>query len=814
MSRLKHDTAIKKRIHLCLICPGYPPETHAGGVATYTFEAVSALRRFPIKITIISRSDGFKDSEEELADNVYLYRLGEVHGSKKNKKLLFRNTGYKYYGERLLKKVSEVDEKSKIDIIESCEWGAEAYFLLNKFSDRLIIRCQTPSFISEKFNPSNVNYTSGGIKKLEIKLLSTAPYLIFSNKCLINEIEKHTKINGSIRIEQSLVDLKNISVKKDYTIKSGCAKLLVVGRIEERKGQDLLFKALELLNAKAKLYVIGADTPGKNGKSAKTLFLGKINLETQKKIIFTGELPRQKVLKSYKDYDIFIAPSRFDLGPFTVLEAMSAGTPSIGYDNSGISEKIEHGKSGLLFNGDPADLEKKIELLINNQRLREKVGKAGRKMVQKKYSGEVLGGVIFNNYLQFNENRLLFLSKQCVFKILAENKNFIHNEEHILNVQENCFSIAKSLSLKQFEILALKLASHWHDTGRIDSLNVDDHEKRSAELFNKWAIKESLDNNLIEAVIAIILYHRNRGQSSAAGDSLSKIFWDADKLDIFNFKRIDSILKTYQNSENFDTEFNFFDSLNFWRKIDSSFADKFHVQYSKNAFKIVYPNFNKKIMQAYRKNILGAKKFFGVGGAEPLNKCFTEMNKCALSLVEKKIKTICYVPIALFNQPELFDGMDSYIDKIEKYYKNIDENIILTRISPKDSEKTIISKINKADIIYLSGGDTKYLISRLKNSEIGKSIMRAYDGGKILIGNSAGALSVSEKTCSVSELLYPRFYNGLALIKKYVFIVHYTNKLSAVVKSVQAKYTTKKLVKLEEEQAVFLLNDKIIKKFN
>jgi alpha-acetolactate decarboxylase len=82
-------------MHICLIYPGYPPESHAGGIGTFIEELVSTLSHNGNHvIDIISRSDNFGDHVKKLSGKITLYRLGENINAKDDANLLFRKHGY------------------------------------------------------------------------------------------------------------------------------------------------------------------------------------------------------------------------------------------------------------------------------------------------------------------------------------------------------------------------------------------------------------------------------------------------------------------------------------------------------------------------------------------------------------------------------------------------------------------------------------------------------------------------------------------------------------------------------------------------
>lgn len=61
-------------------------------------------------------------------------------------------------------------------------------------------------------------------------------------------------------------------------------------------------------------------------------------------------------------------------------------------------------------------------------------------------------------------------------------------------------------------------------------------------------------------------------------------------------------------------------------------------------------------------------------------------------------------------------------------------------------EDEILSAISQCDIIYVSGGNTFYLLSELRKSHAAQAIKDAVQAGKIYIGESAGAVVAAPDT--------------------------------------------------------------------
>lgn len=77
-------------------------------------------------------------------------------------------------------------------------------------------------------------------------------------------------------------------------------------------------------------------------------------------------------------FDVYVLPSRWELFPLTVLEAMAASLPIVATDVGGIPEAVAEGETGILVpGGDTNRLAAAIERLAGDAALRERMGRAG-----------------------------------------------------------------------------------------------------------------------------------------------------------------------------------------------------------------------------------------------------------------------------------------------------------------------------------------------------------------------------------------------------------------------------------------------------
>jgi glycosyltransferase involved in cell wall biosynthesis len=186
------------------------------------------------------------------------------------------------------------------------------------------------------------------------------------------------KTNAKIFTIPNGIDLKD---SQDISPKSiEHPAILYVGRLTKRKGVDVLLKgipAIKKVFPNLLLYIIGT---GQQQDELKRL-VKELNIEDNVK--FLGFVSEEEKYSYYKSVDVCIVPSiDYDYAPVVLPEAMASERPIIASSVGGIPFMVEDGKTGLLV--DPGNIEalaEKIIILLQNNELREKMGKAGKEKI-------------------------------------------------------------------------------------------------------------------------------------------------------------------------------------------------------------------------------------------------------------------------------------------------------------------------------------------------------------------------------------------------------------------------------------------------
>ncbi len=133
------------------------------------------------------------------------------------------------------------------------------------------------------------------------------------------------------------------------------------------------------------------------------------------------------------------------------------------------------------------------------------------------------------------------------------------------------------------------------------------------------------------------------------------------------------------------------------------------------------------------------KRIIAIGGGEIKNKTTLEIDRYIASLAKEHAGEVR--ANALFIGTASHDSMP-YFNSFRKTYTSVFDikaEVALIVYGEMDMQK-IADKIDKADCIYIGGGDTLFMLEKWKELGLDKLIIDAYNKGKIICGLSAGAI--------------------------------------------------------------------------
>lgn len=153
--------------------------------------------------------------------------------------------------------------------------------------------------------------------------------------------------------------------------------LLFVGRIMESKGIDDLLEAFSLLEHDCKLVIVG---PMRDEQYEEQI------RELGDDVEYKGYVEQSTLDELYRRADLFVFPTRSDVFPLVTLEAMAAGTPVVSTTVGGLPEQIPDSVGRLVPPKQPDVFADAVDDVLSNEKLLQKMGTAGRELVEEKYT--------------------------------------------------------------------------------------------------------------------------------------------------------------------------------------------------------------------------------------------------------------------------------------------------------------------------------------------------------------------------------------------------------------------------------------------
>ncbi len=161
---------------------------------------------------------------------------------------------------------------------------------------------------------------------------------------------------------------------------------IIIGYIEQRKGQDILLEAIKRLEPdirqKAEFIFVGQNT----SLLAKDLIesAGEIS-----EIMFTGPVDRSKINSLLGRADMLVCPSREDPMPTVAAEAMMHKVPCLVSDTTGTVKYIRDGIDGLIFQSEnTGQLKEILERCIQGEFDLVQMGRNARNVYEEYFSME------------------------------------------------------------------------------------------------------------------------------------------------------------------------------------------------------------------------------------------------------------------------------------------------------------------------------------------------------------------------------------------------------------------------------------------
>jgi glycosyltransferase involved in cell wall biosynthesis len=372
----------------------YPPD-HLGGSELFARNlALNLARKKDITCDILTSDIFNKRVKSEVLSN--------------SVKVFYKPFYFNLWGKNPVVNIIDflLKDSQKYDIIH-----AHSYIFFTSLQCALIKKIKQYPFVL---------HIHGGINTPHYKSINMREkiQLFFKNYIFDTILGKLTIKQANALISVSNNDLEiiqnrfNLSPSKAYPVpngidinkykKSRTAKrrkfITFIGRLSYIKGIDIFLEIIKDLYHKDKNleFLIIGDGPLRN------LVEGA---RKELPLKYFESYPYNKMADIYNMSKILLLSSRFEGLPTILLESLACETPVIAPKVGGISEVISDNKNGFLFNiKSKEEIYTKILNLIHDDKKLDKLGENGRKLIEKKYSWEIISNKIEKIYRKLIKN--------------------------------------------------------------------------------------------------------------------------------------------------------------------------------------------------------------------------------------------------------------------------------------------------------------------------------------------------------------------------------------------------------------------------
>ncbi|RVT94938.1 glycosyltransferase [Sphingomonas crocodyli] len=379
------------RLRICFLSQDYPPVGN-GGIGQWTRDMATSLSARGHEVTVICRSET-DYPYIDFVDGVWVHRIVQQPYDRATSPIYAPAPhSLLHYSGSVFEEIMRIQEHRQFQVICGPIFDLEPLVALRESGIPTILSLHTTYKLVLPHKPewiSDIAYKAGHVDAAiaaEKALLESAPFIESNTHAVVADLEDAYDVAlQSDRVQVIHRGLHDLSKGVEpFPSSPGNVRLLFVGRLELRKGADLLLDALpSLLEQHANLVVdiVGDDSVIVDGRTLREAFEEQAkakNLDLER-VSFHGAVSRENLLRHYASCDIFAAPSRYESFGLIFVEAMIFSKPVVGIAVGGVPEVVTNEVDGLLIPVDDKDLlTSQISRLIDNPELRTKIGMTGR----------------------------------------------------------------------------------------------------------------------------------------------------------------------------------------------------------------------------------------------------------------------------------------------------------------------------------------------------------------------------------------------------------------------------------------------------
>lgn len=365
-------------MRICLVSREFPPDTHTGGIGTYTQKTSAAMARLGHETHVVTAAA--KPAADYQENGVYVHRIQEPD-----------DRGPLPFSVAHTRAVAAAIARipGDLDIVQACEWNGEAFWYTTSThrGTKLVTRLATPHFVVERLNESaQPRRLRRGMVTRTLERVQTlrSDGIISPTRALARIVcdgwhiapERVTVVPTGASLNQSAAAL---DAPLPDSLR-GESYLLYFGRLERRKGVHILGAALPAVFARypdLKAVFVGEDLAADGQPMAEVI--RQLATPYADRLIFLPRMAQGDLFPIIRAARLVTLPSLWENLANTCLEAMQLARPVIATWGCGFEEVIEDNVNGYLATpGDASALATRIQDALADEAAAERIGQAAQ----------------------------------------------------------------------------------------------------------------------------------------------------------------------------------------------------------------------------------------------------------------------------------------------------------------------------------------------------------------------------------------------------------------------------------------------------
>ena len=394
---------VERPLRIGFLTSEYPTETYTGGIGSYVRQMAQSLVELGHSSFVLLSAP--LDEGPAWDGPVPIYRVRVSGFASRLPEPLGKGASLSF-----ARALARIANELSLDVLEAPEWGGLTAFLdlVKPPKLRVVVRLHTCSSIVRRVNNSNAQSMRERLEWrlrdwLEKRSVLTADAVTAVSKAIGEETTRSLRlVRTDFQVIPNSVNDSAFSLTEDMR-EAANPVVLFIGRLEWRKGPDLLIRAVPAIlkrQPRVLFRFAGMDTAtGPGSISMRSHLDSLLPSGARSNVDFCGHLAPPQLEEALCQATVCVFPSRYEGLPMVCLEAMAHGKAIVATDIPGFCEMISDGETGVIVRGeDPESLASAVERLLSDDLLRARLGKTARKAARSQFHGSVVAKCMLRVY--------------------------------------------------------------------------------------------------------------------------------------------------------------------------------------------------------------------------------------------------------------------------------------------------------------------------------------------------------------------------------------------------------------------------------